>query len=584
MKKILAYLKPYGVSMTVSYTVKILATMAELALPYILSYIIDRIIRPLEGQTDINTNAVINCIVLWSAFMILCAAIAVVGNITANRMAAKVSKSVAGEIRSDLFRRTMALSPAQTDSYTVASLESRLTTDTYNIHHFMNVVQRMGIRAPIMLFGGLIITATLDPVLTGVMACVLPFIFITVYGISRKGLPMFRETQKAVDGMVKVVREDAQGIRVIKALSRKEYESRRYDTANKTLAAKEKKANITMAASNPVMTFFMNLGLTAVVFIGAFRVNSDLTEPGKIVAFIQYFTLISMAMLAISRLFVIFSKASASAGRVAEVLDTPYDLQVCSETDYPPKKDGSFIRFDKVSFAYNNTKNVLHDISFTLEKGQSLGIIGATGSGKTTILALLMRLYDVTEGAVYIDGKDIRTIPADKLHTMFGAAMQNDFIFAGKINENIKFFRDISDEEMGAAAKTAQADGFILGFEEGYERELTSKGNNLSGGQRQRTFISRAVAGNPQILVLDDSSSALDYRTDSALRKALKTDTAGSTTVIVAQRVSSVMSCDKIIVLSEGRISAMGTHEYLLENSEEYRDISNSQMGGAVLD
>ena len=570
--------------MTVSYTVKILATMAELALPYILSYIIDRIIRPLEGQTDINTNAVINRIVLWSAFMILCAAIAVVGNITANRMAAKVSKSVAGEIRSDLFRRTMALSPAQTDSYTVASLESRLTTDTYNIHHFMNVVQRMGIRAPIMLFGGLIITATLDPVLTGVMACVLPFIFITVYGISRKGLPMFRETQKAVDGMVKVVREDAQGIRVIKALSRKEYESRRYDTANKTLAAKEKKANITMAASNPVMTFFMNLGLTAVVFIGAFRVNSDLTEPGKIVAFIQYFTLISMAMLAISRLFGIFSKASASAGRVAEVLDTPYDLQVCSETDYPHKKDGSFIRFDKVSFAYNNTKNVLHDISFTLEKGQSLGIIGATGSGKTTILALLMRLYDVTEGAVYIDGKDIRTIPADKLHTMFGAAMQNDFIFAGKINENIKFFRDISDEEMHSAAKTAQADGFILGFEEGYERELTSKGNNLSGGQRQRTFISRAVAGNPQILVLDDSSSALDYRTDSALRKALKTDTAGSTTVIVAQRVSSVMSCDKIIVLSEGRISAMGTHEYLLENSEEYRDISNSQMGGAVLD
>jgi ATP-binding cassette subfamily B protein len=291
-----------------------------------------------------------------------------------------------------------------------------------------------------------------------------------------------------------------------------------------------------------------------------------------------------MAMLAISRLFVIFSKASASAGRVAEVLDTPADLEVKKETDYPAQITKPFICFDKVSFAYNNTKNVLHDISFTLEKGQSLGIIGATGSGKTTILALLMRLYDVTEGNVYIDGKDIRTIPADKLHTMFGAAMQNDFIFAGKINENIKFFRDISDEEMHSAAKTAQADGFIMGFEEGYERELTSKGNNLSGGQRQRTFISRAVAGKPQILVLDDSSSALDYRTDSALRKALKTDTAGSTTVIVAQRVSSVMSCDKIIVLSEGRISAMGTHEYLLEASEEYRDISNSQMGGAVLD
>ncbi|MBQ3599182.1 MAG: ABC transporter ATP-binding protein [Clostridia bacterium] len=584
MKKILVYLKPYGGRMTVSFLVKILATMSELALPYILSYIIDKIIRPLEGQTDVDTAAVIKRIVIWSLFMMLCAAVAVVGNITANRMAAKVSKTVAGEIRSDLFKRTMALSPAQTDAYTVASLESRLTTDTYNIHHFMNVVQRMGVRAPIMLIGGLIITATLDPVLTGVMACVLPFIFIAVYGISVKGLPLFRETQKAVDGMVKVVREDAQGIRVIKALSRKKYESERYDTANKGLAAKEKKANLTMAAANPVMNFFMNLGLTAVVFAGAVRVNSDLTEPGRIVAFIQYFTLISMAMLAISRLFVIFSKASASAGRVAEVLDTPADLEVKKETDYPAQIAKPFICFDKVSFAYNNTKNVLHDISFTLEKGQSLGIIGATGSGKTTILALLMRLYDVTEGNVYIDGKDVRTIPKEKLHTMFGAAMQNDFIFAGKINENIKFFRDISDEDMVSSAKTAQADGFISGFEEGYERELTSKGNNLSGGQRQRTFISRAVAGKPEILVLDDSSSALDYRTDSALRKALKTDTAGSTTIVVAQRVSSVMSCDKIIVLSEGRISAAGTHEHLLEVSEEYREISNSQMGGAVLD
>ncbi len=570
--------------MTFAFSIKSLATMAELALPYILSYIIDYIIRPLEGQTDVDTGAVAKRIVLWSLLMMLCALVAVAGNITANRMAAKVSKTVAGEIRSDLFRKTMSLSPAQTDFYTVASLESRLTTDTYNIHHFMNVVQRMGVRAPIMLAGGLIITATLDPVLTAVMACVLPFIFITVYGISRKGLPLFRESQKAVDEMVKVVREDSQGIRVIKALSRKKYESDRYDTANRNLAEKEKKANITMSASNPVMTFFMNLGLTAVVFAGAIRVNASLTEPGKIVAFIQYFTLISMAMLAISRLFVIFSKASASSHRVSEILDTPADLEVRSEQDFPPKKDKHFIEFDNVSFAYNSTKNVLHNISFTLEKGESLGIIGATGSGKTTLLSLLMRLYDVTEGAIYINGKDIRTVPREELHSLFGAAMQNDFIFAGKINENISFFRDIPEEDIRASAVTAQADGFITSFEEGYERELTSKGNNLSGGQRQRTLISRAVAGKADILVLDDSSSALDYRTDSALRTALKKDTAGRTTVVVAQRVSSVMGCDKIIVLSEGRISAMGTHEELMNTSEEYRDISNSQMGGAVLD
>ncbi len=570
--------------MTFAFTIKTLATMAELTLPYILSYIIDYVIRPLDGQTDIDTTIITRRIVLWSLLMMVCAFIAVAGNITANRMAAKVSKTVAGEIRGDLFRRTMTLSPAQTDAFTVASLESRLTTDTYNIHHFMNVVQRMGVRAPIMLVGGLIITSTLDPVLTAVMAAVLPFIFITVYGISRKGLPMFKESQKAVDGMVKVVREDATGIRVIKALSRKKYESDRFDTANRTLAEKEKKANITMAAANPAMNFFMNLGLTAVVFAGAIRVNSDLTEPGKIVAFIQYFTLISMAMLAISRLFMMYSKASASSHRVAEVLDTPADLSVASVTDFPNKKNGAFIEFDNVSFAYGNTKNVLHNISFTLNKGESLGIIGATGSGKTTLLSLLMRLYDVTEGNVYIDGQDVRTLKQEELGALFGAAMQNDFIFAGKIKDNIDFYRGISDDDIRASAVTAQADGFINSFDEGYERMLTSKGYNLSGGQRQRTLISRAVAGKPEILVLDDSSSALDYRTDSALRKALKTDTAGSTTVVVAQRVSSVMGCDKIIVLSEGRISAMGTHDELMETSEEYRDISNSQMGGAVLD
>ncbi len=584
MKKIIAYLKPRVGFMAFAFSIKTLATMAELTLPYILSYIIDYIIRPLDGQPDVDVSAAVKRIVLFALLMMLCAFIAVAGNITANRMAAKVSKTVAGEIRSDLFRRTVTLSPAQTDAFTVASLESRLTTDTYNIHHFMNVVQRMGVRAPIMLTGGLIITATLDPVLTAVMAAVLPFIFITVYGISRKGLPMFKESQKAVDGMVKVVREDATGIRVIKALSRKKYESDRYDTANRALAEREKKANITMSAANPAMSFFMNLGLTAVVFFGAFRVNSGLTEPGKIVAFIQYFTLISMAMLALSRLFMMYSKAAASSHRVAEVLDTPTDLQLSSKSDYPDKKSGAYIEFDNVSFAYGNTKNVLHNISFTLNKGESLGIIGATGSGKTTLLSLLMRLYDTSEGSVYIDGQNVRTIPKETLGNLFGAAMQNDFIFAGKIKDNIDFYRGISDENIRASAATAQADGFISSFEEGYDRVLTSKGNNLSGGQRQRTYISRAVAGKPDILVLDDSSSALDYRTDSALRKALKTDTAGSTTVVVAQRVSSVMGCDKIIVLSNGSISAMGTHDELMETSEEYRDISNSQMGGAVLD
>ncbi len=576
MKYLLRYLKPFYKRMTVGLFIKILGTVMELFIPYILSYIIDSVVP--KGS--------VMKIIFWGAMMIVCAFVGVYLNVKANRMASKVARDTSELIRHDLFDRTLRLSGAQVDRFTVPSLESRLTSDTYNFHNFLGNMQRMGVRAPIMLLGGMIITLIIDWRMSVVMFSILPLITISVFVISKRGIPLYTEVQKSVDGMTRVVREDAQGIRVIKALSKTEYERKRYDIANRTLIKNEQKAGITMAASNPIMTFLLNMGIVAVIFIGALLVNGGLTKAGKIIAFTQYFTLISQAMIGITKIFVMYTKSSASAKRISEVLETKDDLPVLSGASFPRRADGSegYITFDNVSFSYNKTKNNLTDISFRVRRGGSLGIIGATGSGKSTILRLLMRLYDTDSGTIRIGGCDVRTIPADEMHGMFGVALQNDFLFADTVEENVRFGRDIPREELERAAKMAQASEFIEKFSDGWEHLLTSKGTNISGGQKQRLLIARALASRPDILLLDDSSSALDYKTDSMLRRAIAESGDRTTLIVVAQRISSVMNSDTIIVLDEGRIIGMGSHEQLIKDCTVYREISVSQMGGAFLE
>ena len=298
----------------------------------------------------------------------------------------------------------------------------------------------------------------------------------------------------------------------------------------------------------------------------------------------QYFTQISMAMMSLTRMFTMYTKSAASARRIAEVLDAPEDLTVKSEEEYPARETDAHIEFDDVSFSYLGRGSDLEHISFRLPRGGSLGIIGATGSGKSTLVKLLLRFYDVGSGAVRINGRDVRTIPHDELYAMFGTAMQFDFLYADTIEENIKFGRELTHEQVAEAAVTAQADDFIIAFSEGYGHMLAQKGTNISGGQKQRLLIARAVAAKPDILVLDDSSSALDYKTDAALRRALAERMKGTTVVTVAQRVSSVKGCDLILALDEGRIIGAGSHEELMARCPEYREISESQMGGALLD
>lgn len=574
MKTILKYLKPYRLRMALGFCIKVLATLSELVLPIILSHILKEVVVTQD----------IYQILFWGAMMILFSAAACVLNIIANRMATLVARNFSEHIRKDLFSATLHLSAAQTDRFTIPSLESRITTDTYNVHHFVAMIQRLGVRAPILLVGGIAITLLMDAYLSLAMLAVLPFIFVTVFFISRKGVPLYARVQKAVDGMIRVVREDVMGIRVIKALSKEEYEHRRYDDVNSALARNEQKAGVIMSAVNPIMTLLMNGGIIAVISLSASRVANHQSDPETVIAFMQYFTQISMAMMTLSRMFVMYTKSAASAKRIGEVLDSPAELPVLGEAEHPPVKTDAHVCFDHVSFSYLGRLNDLEDISFSLPRGGSLGIIGATGSGKTTLIKLLLRFYDVGSGCVRISGRDVRTIPKEELYGDLGIAMQHDFLYADTVEENIRFGRELSHEQIVRAAKIAQAHDFISAFPEGYEHMLSQKGTNVSGGQKQRILIARALAADPAILILDDSSSALDYKTDASLRVALQKEMSDTTLITVAQRVSSVKSCDLILVLDEGRIIGMGDHEHLLESCAEYREISNSQMGGAFVE
>ena len=565
MRDMLKYIRPFGGCIALTLFIKFVASLMELLIPSILAKMIDDVV-PLGNR---------GLIVLWGGTMVLCAAIALVGNIVANRMAAKSSGRITERIRHDLFSRITHLSARQLDGFTVPSAVSRLTTDTYNLNQLFARMQRIGVRGPILLVGGILITLLMDPWLTLVLVATLPAIAVLVYAVTKKSVPMYTRQQGILDGMVRVVQENITGVRVIKALSKTDYERRRFDKVNNELADMEQQVGGVMALTNPGSTLILNLGLTAVVAAGALLMDKGMTSPGVIIAFLNYFTIILNAMLGITRIFILCSKGQASAKRVAEVLKAPEDLQVLPAGE---KIGCAHIAFEKVSFSYEGIKNNLEDISFSLGHGQTLGILGATGSGKSTLVNLLMRFYDADSGRILLDGEDIRTIPTGKLREKFGVVFQNDFLFADTIRENIRYFRDLTDGQLVTAAQDAQAEGFIRAVG-GMDYAVSVRGNNLSGGQKQRLLIARALAADPEILILDDSSSALDYRTDAALRGALHEHFAHTTCVIIAQRISSIRGADRILVLDNGREIGYGTHDQLLVSCPVYREIAESQMG-----
>ena len=569
MKTVLKYFRPYIPRMALQLFIKFLGTITELFIPLILSYILDNII-PLEDES---------LIFFWGGIMLLCAISVMVFNIIANPMAARISRDAIIRIRHDLFKSISYLDCAEADRLTTSSLVSRLSSDSYNIHQMSSMMQRMGVRAPILVIGGITLTLFLEPVMTSVMVITLPLLGLLVYNISKRGIPMYTKVQQSVDKMVSRVQETMTGVRVIKALSKGKYEQDRFDEASREVVKCDRKASLIMGLTSPCMHLIMNLGLCAVIITGAYRVNIGVTKPGTLIAFMSYFTMILTAMMAVTRMFIMYSKGAASARRIAEVLNCKNSIEtVYGDNQNQSDTNDSQIEFKNVSFSYNKVSNNVENISFNLKKGESLGIFGPTGCGKSTIVSLLLRFYDADSGEIFIDGKDIKSYPQKQLRQKFGVAFQNDFLFADTIGENISFGRDLTNQQIQNATKLACAE-YIREKEGQYNHQLTVKGANLSGGQKQRLLIARAVACKPDILILDDSQSALDYKTDAQLRKNIAMQTKSMTSIIISSRISSIMNCTKIMVMENGRILGLGTHKELYEALPQYKEISDIQLG-----
>lgn len=563
---ILHYVKPYVKRVLGGTTLKFLGTILDLLIPWILAYIIDTV----SLQNDKNQ------VLLWGGMMVLCSLLAWAINILANRIAIGVARDSTRTLRHDLLRKITLLSGSEIDRITIPSLISRMTSDSYNVYQVIGMSQRIGIRAPILVVGGILMMLLLDPVLAFILVAMLPLMALLVYFISKKGIPLYNSLQQTVDKLVRVVRENATGIRIIRALSKAQDEKKRFQAVNDDVAQHEMKASMVMAVNGPVMQFMLNMGLVVVVVVGASRVNVGLSNVGAIIAFLNYFTIILSAMLIITRILTMSSKAVASARRIQAVIDAKEEE--AGDEVFMPDESKPHIEFDHVSFSYNGTENALHDVSFAVSRGQSLGVLGPTGAGKSTLIRLLLRFNQADSGSVRVFGQDVTDIPLEKLRGSIGVVFQNDRLFRGTIGSNVRLGRAISMEEVDAAIRSAQAEAFVAEAG-GRDAEVQTRGQNFSGGQQQRMLLARALAGHPEILLLDDSASALDFKTEAALRRELLR-LKGSTSVIIALRISAVMHCDKILVLEDGEVRGLGTHRELMKTCALYREIAQLQLGG----
>lgn len=555
--------------------VKMISTFMGILIPAILAKIIDDVVP--------SGNRIM--IIVLGGLMLLVAFLEWWLGIKSNRMAARVSSEAIKEIRQDLFSKSISLSARQIDEIGISSLESRLTSDTYTIHNFLGTGLRMGSRSILLFLGGIIFCLLLSPKLSIILLVLVFPIFFTIRVIYNKTQPMWKRLQRKTDNMVQVIRESIRGIKVSKALNKVNDEKAKFYNANEAVKKQSIEAVDIMALTSPLVNLLLFTGLAFVIIYGGKLVEVNSLEVGTIIAFISYFLLITHSLFMMNWMFNLYSRAMTAVKRIEEVIFMPIDDNQIVENPIPlpqANKDVPEIEFKNVSFMYGEGDYSLKNISFKIYPGQTLGIMGATGSGKSTIIRLILRQYDINEGEILIRGINIKRIKHSELNSLFGSVFQKDFLFKGSIKENIDFGRNLDEQILYKATMDAQAYEFINSKDDKIEHALSSKGVNLSGGQKQRILLSRAFADNPEVLILDDSSSALDFETESKLRKALDSRFRNSTTIIIAQRVSSVISAKNIIFLENGEITCMGDHKYMLEHSIPYRDIAKMQLGDSI--
>jgi ATP-binding cassette subfamily B multidrug efflux pump len=578
MIKLFRYLQPYRWAVAAVMALVLLQSFCELYLPTLMADIINKGV--VKGDIPY----------IWriGGFMLVVTAVGAVVSVAASYLSSRTASGFGRDVRSKTFRHVENFSLQEFDQIGTASLITRTTNDITQVQMVLVMMMRLMIMAPMMCIGGLIMAVSKDATLSLVFVGVIPVLGLTIFIIMRQGIPYFRVMQKKIDKLNLVLREGLTGIRVIRSFNRFEHETKRFKEANEDLTQTAIKVNQIMAFMMPMMMLILNFSSLAIIWFGGLRVSNGNMQVGDLMAFLQYAMQIMFSLMMVSMLFVMVPRASASAVRINEVLNTN-PVIVNSErkrtqsgaagSDHPVTSHGR-VEFDHVSFRYPGAENAaITDISFHASPGEVTAIIGGTGSGKTTLISLIPRFYDIEEGAVRIDGEDVRDLSLDELRSKIGLVPQKALLFTGTVADNIRYGKtDATDEEVTHAAATAQASEFIIGMPEGFNSPISQGGTNLSGGQKQRLSIARALVRKPCIYLFDDSFSALDFKTDANLRAALKSETTDATVIIVAQRVSTVMDADRIIVLDEGRIVGIGNHRELMGNCSVYREIVSSQL------
>ena len=567
MKKLLKYMKSYRLEAILGPLFKLLEAIFELIVPLIVARIVN---------VGINEGAGLSYILKMCLIMISLGVVGLACSITAQYFSAKAAVGFSSTLRHELFVKAQSLSYKEIDELGTATMITRMTNDVNQVQNGVNLFLRLFLRSPFVVFGALIMAFIVDAKVAIIFAVVILVLSIIIFTILLVSQPKYKVVQKQLDGVLKSTRENLNGVRVIRAFNKEEREFEEFNEKITNLRKSQKKVGYISSLMNPLTYAIINVGIIGILYLGGSRVESGVIIQGDVLALYNYMLQILTELIKLANLVITISKSLASADRIAKTLDMEPSLVRSEETK---KENMPFVEFDHVSMKYNSNEESLSNVNFVANRGESIGVIGGTGSGKTTLINLLAHLYDVSSGTIYIGGRNVTSISDEELHHIIGIVPQKAVLFKGTIRSNMCLRKeDASEEEILEALTIAQAKDFVLKKENGIDAVVEQEGKNFSGGQRQRLTIARALVGNPSIVILDDSASALDFLTDLNLRKALKTLKNNPLVFIISQRTSSIAHCDKIIVLDDGKVVGIGKHDELLNNCEVYKEIYDSQF------